>query len=64
MESDLAELSSVTSQIEELTKRVVVVAKRFDEREREDIAHDLYEVERSLRTATRRLGRATAASKH
>lgn len=63
MESDLAELSSVASQLEELTKRVVTVAKRMDDRDREDVAHDLYDVERSLRAAGRRLARGTMSAK-
>lgn len=62
MDSDLAELSSVASQLEELTKRILSAAERFDDKAREDVAHELYEVERSLRAATRRLARGTTAA--
>lgn len=58
MEREIAELSSVTSQLESLTQRVVAVAEVFGEARRDDVAADLFEVERSLRTAMRRLARA------
>lgn len=61
MESDRAELSSIASQIGDLTARVVTVAKRHQGTPREDLSNDLYEVERSLRTALRRLERTARA---
>lgn len=57
MSDPLAELSSVTSAIEELTRRVTAIAEEFAARKKEDLATDLYAVERALTTASRRLGR-------
>ncbi|MFV2038773.1 MAG: hypothetical protein ACC660_00865 [Acidimicrobiales bacterium] len=59
MESALAELSSVGTQLEDLTKRVVAAAHTCESSGREDVSHELFEVERSLRAASRRLNRAT-----
>lgn len=55
---DAAELSSIASVLDDLQTRVVEVADRWREVEREDIAGDLYDVERSLRSAQRRIARA------
>jgi hypothetical protein len=55
---DAAELSSITSVLADLQTRVVDVADRWRDREREDVAGDLYDVERSLRSAQRRMRRA------
>ncbi len=57
MESDHAELSSVGAQLEELTRRVTAAAHAYGGGGHEDVAHELYEVERNLRTAQRRLDR-------
>ena len=58
MNQAVAELSSVGSQLEDLTKRVTDAATNYEQNGREDVSHELFEVERSLRTATRRLNRA------
>jgi hypothetical protein len=55
---DAAELSSISSVLEELQTRVVEVADRWRAVERDDVAGDLYDVERSLRSAQRRIRRA------
>ena len=55
---DAAELSSITTVLEDLQGRVVEVADRWRSRERDDVAGDLYDVERSLRSAQRRIRRA------
>jgi DNA/RNA-binding domain of Phe-tRNA-synthetase-like protein len=52
-----AELSSVATALDELTKRVAGIAEGLSGTERDDVALTLYEVERSLATAQRRLGR-------
>lgn len=57
--ADGAELSSLSSVIRELVQRVAEVARRYEGTDREDVSFELYEVERSLRTATRRLDRLT-----
>lgn len=57
---DAAELSSISTVLEDLQSRVVEVADRWRAADREDVAGDLYDVERSLRNARRRIRRATA----
>jgi hypothetical protein len=60
--SDVAELSSLRAQLEELTARVVAVAERYDTPD-SAIAADLFGVERALvavrRTLDRAIGRLT-----
>jgi hypothetical protein len=55
MDSDAAQLASVATALEDLTARVVDAADRLREAHRDDQAADLYEVERALRAASRRL---------
>ena len=57
--ADGAELSSLSSVIRDLIERVSEVARRYEGTDREDVSFELYEVERSLRGATRRLDRLT-----
>lgn len=58
MESDRAELSALATSLDDLTTRVTAVADRYQgSTDRRDIADGLYEVERSLRTASRKLER-------
>jgi len=57
--SDLAELSSLRAQLEELTARVVAVAERYDTPD-SAVASDLFAVERALVGAVRALDRAVA----
>lgn len=61
MESELAELSSMATQIDELVERIVRVAQKHSGGEREDIAIRLFEVERSLHSAGRNLQSAVRA---
>jgi hypothetical protein len=56
--SDLAELSTLRAQLEELTARVVSVAERYDESPDSAIAADLFAAERLLVGARRSLDRA------
>jgi hypothetical protein len=53
-----AELSSVSTRLSELVARVAEIADGLGSEERDDLGLDLYEVERTLRAATRRLSRA------
>ncbi|MEL7207046.1 MAG: hypothetical protein AAGK32_02235 [Actinomycetota bacterium] len=55
MDGHRAQLSSLATALDELTGRVTALADDVREDE-EELALDLYEVERSLRAATRRLG--------
>jgi hypothetical protein len=57
MDSDAAQLTSVVTALDDLTSRVVEAADRYRGERRDDIAGDLYEVERALRTASRRLSK-------
>ena len=59
-DSDRAELSTLRSQVEDLTRRVVTVAMRYDNTPDSAIAADLFAVERSLLSARRSLDRAGA----
>ena len=55
MALDTAQLSSLSSALEELSRRVTRMADEYQGSPREDVAADLYEVERHLVAATRRL---------
>jgi hypothetical protein len=57
MPTDLAELSSITSSLDQLARRVASMAETADRAREEDVASELYAVERSLSGATRRLTR-------
>ena len=57
MDSHRSQLASATTTLDELTRRLVEVADAYRGTSREDVALDLDEVERSLRSATRRLNR-------
>ena len=56
--SDLAELSSVRSQLDELTARVTSIAGRYQETPDSAIATELFEAERQLAAAGRVIERA------
>ena len=49
------QLSSVSSQLVALTERVAELAEKLSGSERDDVANALFEIERSLSTAGRRL---------
>ncbi len=59
-ESDLAELSTLRSQVEDLIRRVVAVADHYDDSPDSAVASDLFAAERSLVSARRQLDRASA----
>jgi len=52
-----AELSSLTSSLDELTRRVTAMAESARGSGHEDLANELFGVERALHGALRRLGR-------
>jgi len=52
-----AELSSIASALDELCRRVTVHADSADADKDEETARELFAIERSLTTATRRLAR-------
>lgn len=55
--SSLPELSSITTALEELSRRVTAIADGFTAAKRDDLAAELHRVERSLGTACRTLAR-------
>jgi hypothetical protein len=57
-----AELSSLSTALEELTRRVVAIAEDQQQAKREDVAADLFAVEGLLDAARRRLDKAVDAT--
>jgi hypothetical protein len=55
MTASSAELSSVATALDELTTRITAIADRYARSERDELAADLYAVERALTGAQRRL---------
>ncbi len=58
-----AELSSIDFQIDDLVSRVISAAKSLEKVGLEASSHELFEVERSLVAASRRLRRASTELK-
>ncbi len=56
-----AELGSITTVVDELRARVVLSADELVDTEKDDVAAELYEVDRALRMAIRRLEKAARA---
>ena len=61
MSAATAELSSMATALEELGRRVESAAAAYKRDKREDLAGELYEAERAISTAVRRLVRVTGA---
>ena len=59
-ESDLAELSTLRAQVDELVRRVVAVAEHYDDSPDSAVSSDLFAAERSLVSARRQIDRASA----
>lgn len=57
MDEHRAQLSSVSSTLDELTQRVVTIADQHRDTDTHEISADLDEVERALRSAGRKLDR-------
>ncbi len=57
MQTDLAELSSIASSIEQLTTRLSSIAEQASSVKDEKVATELFAVERALQGAGRRLSR-------
>jgi hypothetical protein len=58
--SDLATLSSIQTQVDELSRRVTDLAERYGDTPDSAIASELFATERALATARRSLDRASA----
>jgi uncharacterized protein involved in exopolysaccharide biosynthesis len=58
--SDLATLSSIVAQVDELSRRITDLAERYGATPDSAVAGELFTTERSLATARRSLDRASA----
>ena len=56
--SDLASLSSITAQVDELSRRITALAESYGQTPDSAIAGELYSTERAFATARRSLDRA------
>ena len=63
MSSPAAELSSLATALDELTRRVTAIADRYAGDRREDLAGELYHVERALVGASRSLAKVVDNSR-
>jgi Mg2+ and Co2+ transporter CorA len=61
MDATTAELTSVATVLEEITRRVTSIAEEVAGTKREDMATELFEVERTLVRAQRRLAKVVDA---
>ncbi|HEX3462065.1 MAG TPA: hypothetical protein VHT49_14260 [Acidimicrobiales bacterium] len=61
MAASKAELSSLATALEELTRRVTAHADAANNSKDEDMAKELFAIERALMGASRRLNRLTTA---
>lgn len=57
MESDRAQLSALQSTLDDVTERITEIAGRYQSSPRIEVSQGLYEVERSLNTASRHLAK-------
>jgi hypothetical protein len=56
--SDIAELSTIRAQLDDLARRVLAIADRYGNTPDSLVASDLYAADRAIRTALRSLERA------
>lgn len=63
MDGTASELSSLTSALDDLTKRVAAIAEQYHRAGREDLAAELYAAERALLGARRRLSEVVEAER-
>jgi hypothetical protein len=61
MSASSAELSSMAAALEELGRRIEELAQHYQDDRREDLAGELFEAERGVSSAVRRLGRVAAS---
>ncbi|HEX4539709.1 MAG TPA: hypothetical protein VH112_05630 [Acidimicrobiales bacterium] len=61
MTASSAELSSLATALDELTTRITAIADGYARGERDELAADLYAVERALTGAQRRLSKVIDA---
>lgn len=63
MPSELSELSSISSTLDQLVQRVGGMGEAAKRAKEEDVANELFAVERALSGARRRLGRMIERSR-
>lgn len=61
MPTDLAELSSIAASLEQITRRISVMAEQANDEQEETVSSELFSVERALQGASRRLERVVAS---
>jgi hypothetical protein len=61
MSAASAELSSMAATLEELSRRLESIAGDYQEAKRDDLAGELYEAERSVSGAVRRVKRVASS---
>jgi hypothetical protein len=54
-ELDTAQLSAIHTSLDDLAERLTAMADRYQGSPREDVAASLYEIERNLQAASRKL---------
>jgi len=62
MPTDRAELSSIASSLDQITRRVGAMAEQADDGGEETVSGELFSVERALKVATRRLERLAGSA--
>jgi hypothetical protein len=62
MPTDLAELSSIASSLDQITRRVGSMAEHASEDGEDTVSGELFSVERALQGATRRLQRLVGST--
>ena len=60
MSSPPAELSSIASSLHDLTFRISTLAEKYSSEGKDELAHELFEVERALLGGNRRLQKVVA----
>ncbi|HET9443462.1 MAG TPA: hypothetical protein VFO65_09065 [Acidimicrobiales bacterium] len=63
MSSSAAELSSLATALDDLTRRVTAIAEGYARSSRDDLATELYQVERALVGARRGLAKVVDGSR-
>ena len=61
--SSTAELSSLSTALEELTRRVTAIAEAYAAAKRDDLAGELFQAERALASAQRSLARVVRSER-
>ena len=61
--SSTAELSSLSTALEELTRRVTAIAEAYAAAKRDDLAGELFQAERALASAQRSLTRVVRSER-